>query len=88
MTDTAEKVGSPDDMSFEAALNELERIVASLELGEVSLDEAIAAFERGTVLKSHCETRLEAARMRVEKIKAPSSGQAPESTESFDPGDN
>ncbi len=88
MTDSAEKAKSTDDMSFEAALNELERIVASLEHGEVSLDEAIAAFERGTVLKSHCEVRLEAARMRVEKIKSPVSGQAPESTESFDPGDN
>ena len=88
MTDKAEKAGSLANMSFEAALTELEQIVASLELGEVSLDEAIAAFERGTVLKSHCEARLEAARMRVEKIKSPVSGQAPESTESFDPGDN
>ena len=88
MTDIAEKAKSTDDMSFEAALNELERIVASLEHGEVSLDEAIAAFERGTELKSHCEARLEAARMRVEKIKSPVSGQAPESTESFYSGDN
>ena len=45
-------------------------------------------LERGSVLKLHCEARLEAARMRVEKIKSPVSGQAPESTESFDPGDN
>ena len=88
MTDEAEKAGSLANMSFEDALTELERIVASLELGEVSLDKAIAAFERGSVLKLHCEARLEAARMRVEKIKSPVSGLEPESAESFVPGDN
>jgi len=85
MTNTASADASIKGLSFEDALTELERIVASLERGEVSLDDAIAAFERGTALKSHCEARLEAARMRVEKIKAPVSGGAPSVTENFDP---
>ena len=56
------------------ALTELEGIVASLERGEVSLDAAISAFERGTELKILCQTRLEEARMKVEKIKIPEAG--------------
>jgi exodeoxyribonuclease VII small subunit len=87
MTDTANQADALNALSFEDALEELERIVASLERGEVSLDDAIAAFERGTALKAHCEARLEAARMRVEKIKAPASGQAPDTAASFDPND-
>ena len=60
--------------SFEDALMELEGIIASLERGEVSLDAAISAFERGTELKILCQTRLEEARMKVEKIKIPEAG--------------
>ena len=48
MIDKAAKSASLEKLSFEDALNELEGIVASLELGEVSLDDAISAFERGT----------------------------------------
>ena len=55
-------------ISFEEALRELETIVTSLERGDVSLDDAIAAFERGTALKAHCQKRLEEARMKVEQI--------------------
>ena len=57
-----------DGLSFEQALAELERIVGQLESGQAPLDASIALYERGALLKSHCETRLEAARLRVEKI--------------------
>ena len=76
---------SPHKISFEDALNVLERIVASLEQGQVSFDDAIKAFERGTELKSHCQARLEEARMQVEKIKLPSVSEAPDATTPFDP---
>ena len=72
-----------DAISFEEALRELEGIVASLERGDVSLDDAIAAFERGTVLKTHCQARLEEARMKVEQIRLPVDGGAPESATPF-----
>jgi exodeoxyribonuclease VII small subunit len=83
MNDTTAKPSSLEKITFEDALQELEGIVASLERGEVSLDDAIAAFERGTQLKSHCQARLE-ARMKVEKIKVPSAGAAPDSVSNFD----
>ena len=71
------------DISFEDALRELEAIVASLEHGDVSLDDAIAAFERGTALKAHCQARLEEARMKVEQIRVPADGGAPDSATHF-----
>lgn len=69
--------------SFEDALRELETIVTSLERGDVSLDDAIAAFERGTELKAHCQARLEEARMKVEQIKLPADGGAPQESAPF-----
>ena len=70
--------------SLEDALMELEGIIASLERGEVSLDAAISAFERGTELKILCQTRLEEARMKVEKIKVPEAGGLPRDASAFD----
>ncbi|HZY67032.1 MAG TPA: exodeoxyribonuclease VII small subunit [Devosia sp.] len=61
----------PDDvkaMTFEAALSELEGIVARLEGGKAPLAESIAIYERGEALKSHCEGLLKAAEARIEKI--------------------
>ena len=70
-------------ISFEDALRELETIVAALEAGNVSLDDAITAFERGTALKTHCQARLEEARMKVEQLRLPTDGSAPDSTAPF-----
>ena len=70
-------------LSFEDALTELEGIVASLERGEVSLDAAISAFERGTELKTLCQARLEEARMKVEQIRVPAEGAAPDTATPF-----
>ena len=86
MNDTSEsQAGSASlaAISFEEALRELEGIVASLERGDVSLDDAIAAFERGTALKAHCQARLEEARMKVEQIRLPADGGAPDSATPF-----
>jgi exodeoxyribonuclease VII small subunit len=55
-------------LTFEAALAELEKIVGQLESGQAPLEQSIELYERGAALKAHCETRLEAARLRVEKI--------------------
>jgi len=55
-------------MTFEAALAELEKIVGQLESGQAPLEASIELYERGAALKAHCEKRLEAARLRVEKI--------------------
>ena len=65
-----------DALFFEQALAELERIVGQLESGQAPLEQSIALYERGALLKAHCEKRLEAARLRVEKIVVGQNGQA------------
>lgn len=71
MADNAETTTIPKDiqkLSFEAALGELEDIVRDLEDGRGELEGAIKAFERGTLLKRHCEAKLKEAEARIEKI--------------------
>ena len=70
---------SADDvsaLSFEQALAELEKIVAELESGQAPLERSIEMYERGARLKDHCEARLAAARLRVEKIVMGPQGEA------------
>jgi exodeoxyribonuclease VII small subunit len=62
-------------LTFEQALAELEQIVARLESGQAPLEDSIRLYERGAALKAHCEARLDAARLRVEKIVQGMSGQ-------------
>ncbi len=57
-----------DSVPFEKALAELEQIVQKLESGSVDLEESIALYERGAVLKAHCEAKLKSAQERIEKI--------------------
>ena len=84
MNEVKNETKKGESLSFEDALLELEGIVASLERGEVSLDAAISAFERGTELKTVCQSRLEEARMKVEKIKIPDAGSVPRASTVFD----
>src|SRR5690606_36279024 len=56
-------------MSFEQALEALEKIVDDLERGDVPLDQSIRIYERGEALKAHCDRLLKAAEDRVEKIR-------------------
>lgn len=55
-------------LTFEAALKELEGIVARLEQGQVDLEDSITLYERGQALKAHCESKLKAAEGRLEKL--------------------
>ena len=68
-------------MSFEAALKALDEIVAKLESGRVDLEESIALYGRGALLKRHCESKLKAAEEKIEKIVVGADGQA--STQPF-----
>ena len=77
----AKSAQKPDDaavesLSFEAALRELETIVARLEQGEVDLEDSIVLYERGQALKAHCEKKLKAAESRLEKIVQGANGPA------------
>mgnify|MGYP005674369475 FL=1 len=75
-----------EKMTFEDAMKELENLVDALDKGDVSLDEAIAAYDRGSQLKDHCQKKLNEAKMKVETIQ--SSGESnviPNKLTSFDP---
>jgi len=69
-------------LSFEQALAELETIVQELESGQAPLERSIEMYERGARLKAHCESRLEAARLKVEKIVV-----GPQGAERIEPAD-
>lgn len=62
------KTDTTEDISFEAALSELEKIVKQLESGSGDLKNSITAYERGMQLKQLCEARLREAESRIEKI--------------------
>lgn len=67
---------APDiaELSFEAALKELESIVSRLESGDASLEEAISLYERGDALRARCSERLDAAQMRIEAVRTDGQG--------------
>ena len=52
-------------LSFEQAMAELEQVVGQLERGDVPLEESITLYQRGAVLKKHCEDKLKAAEEKV-----------------------
>jgi exodeoxyribonuclease VII small subunit len=64
------------ELSFEAALAELEKIVGALERGDVELEQSIKIYERGEALKNHCAALLGAAESKIEKIRLSREGQA------------
>ena len=69
MTMDAEANQDVKAMTFEQALEALERIVDDLERGDVPLDQSIRIYERGEALKAHCDRLLKAAEDKVEKIR-------------------
>ncbi len=62
------------EMKFEEALSALEDIVKNLESGQVSLEQSIDIYTRGTHLKAHCEDKLKDATARIEKITTSADG--------------
>ncbi len=70
-------------MPFERAIEELKSIVKRLEEGKVPLEESVAIYERGEVLKRRCEDLLRQAEARVEKITLDATGK-PTGTQPLD----
>lgn len=69
---------------FEQSLDELETLVQRMERGDLSLDESLAAYERGVGLYRSCQTALEQAELRVKLLSDPLD---PDSAEPFDDAD-
>ena len=61
-------------MSFEQALEELKEIVERLEQGQGELDQAIESYQRGALLKLHCEAKLRDAEQKIAKISLDAGG--------------
>lgn len=56
-------------VDFESAMAELERIVADMEAGKLSLEDSLVAYKRGAELLSFCRTRLEDAQQQVRVLE-------------------
>lgn len=80
---SAAKAEDISQLSFEQALGALEDIVKQLERGDVPLDQSITLYERGEALRAACQSRLDAAQARIERIVTNASGAAT-GTQPFD----
>lgn len=58
--------------SFEDQLSELEKIVERLERGDLTLEENLSLFERGTQLSNACKVQLSSAESRIQALLEPS----------------
>ena len=63
------------ELGFEEALIKLENIVRELEGGRIRLDDAVKAYEQATILKKICESKLENAKLKIEKIEENKNGE-------------
>jgi exodeoxyribonuclease VII small subunit len=57
-----------EDINFEAAMTELEELVAQMEDGDLTLDDSLKAFERGVMLTRQCQQALNRAELRVQTL--------------------
>jgi len=67
---------------FESSLDELEKLVARMEHGDMSLDDSLKSFERGISLYRNCQSALEQAQLRVKLLYDPASA---DDGQEFDP---
>ena len=58
-----------NNLSFEEALEELENITKSFEDGDSTLENAVNLYNRGVLLKKHCEKKLQEAKKKIDEVK-------------------
>ena len=65
-------VGTSHDVapSYEAALEELEHLVAQLDAGQLPLDQLLARYQRGAELLAFCRARLDAVENQIQVLEA------------------
>lgn len=71
-----------EELSFEEAMSELEAVVRRLENGQVKLEEAVQAYERGVKLKNICTEKLQNAKSKIDLLTI--ENDKPVGIESFD----
>jgi len=62
-------------LSYEAALRELDEIIARLERGDVELEAAISAYERGAALTRHCTRLLDSTEQKITQLVVGAAGE-------------
>ena len=72
------------ELTFEASLERLENLVASMESGDIPLADLVEKFEEGSKLVKICEERLKQAELKIEKLRMDT---AQGRTEAFSPED-
>lgn len=68
-TSTA-KQPSVASLSFEQALEELDQLVRAMETGQLTLDDALAAYKRGAALAKACQDKLAGAEQQIKVLDA------------------
>ncbi|MDR2902259.1 MAG: exodeoxyribonuclease VII small subunit [Lactobacillales bacterium] len=63
-----EKKPPVQNLTFEEAMGELENVVRMLEGGRIPLDEAVSTYERGVLLKNHCQEKLKEAKLKIDQL--------------------
>jgi exodeoxyribonuclease VII small subunit len=64
------KSKSQNPQSFEAALAEIENIVAAMEAGQLPLEQSLSAYKRGAELLQYCQRQLQDAQQQVKILEA------------------
>ena len=62
-------VKTPKALTFEAAVAELEQVVADMESGKLTLEDSLSAYQRGAELLAQCRTRLDNAQQQVRVLE-------------------
>lgn len=57
-----------ENLSYEAAYEQLEAVITQLESGELSLEKSVALYEQGQLLSAHCQQLLENAELKIQQI--------------------
>jgi exodeoxyribonuclease VII small subunit len=73
------------DLKFEDCLSRLEQIVATLEAGNLSLEDSLKIFEEGIAMSRHCARYLEDAQRRIEMLAKDDAGEATTRPFAFEP---
>lgn len=66
---TAKSAKSIEPASYELAVEELERLVAAMEAGQLPLDQLLASYQRGAELLSFCRNRLQSVEQQVKLLE-------------------
>ena len=83
--DAAAAGGASPVADFETSMQALEDLVGRMEAGEMSLEESLAAYERGVGLYRRCQSALEQAELRVRLLSDPAN---PDQARPFDASDD